>query len=329
MIGPLRDWSRQEYPLMDPIAELIAHSRLCGHAVILDGALATELEARGADLRDELWSARVLIERPELIRAVHADYFRAGADVATTATYQASFAGFARRGIDADGARRLMRRSVELAREARDGFWSDEAARAGRQRPLIAASIGPWGAALADGSEYRGHYPIGDEELRAFHRPRLDALADSGADLFAIETIPSLREARVLAQLVEELAALPAWIAFSCRDDRSTCEGQDVGECAAALEPFGRIVAVGLNCTPPRHAVALLRRMRAATARPLLAYPNSGEDYDAVAKRWVGCADSASYAEAARLWQRAGASLIGGCCRTSPADIRAVRAALA
>ena len=292
----------------DPVGALLAAQG----TVILDGALATELERRGADLRDPLWSARLLIEAPALIRQLHWDYFDAGADVATTASYQASFEGFARRGIDADAAATLMRRSVELACEARDAWWAEPAHRAGRQRPLVAASVGPYGAMRADGSEYRGHYDLDEAALMAFHRPRLAVLAQAGADLLACETLPCLAEAR-------------AWISFSCRDDQHTSEGEDFGACVAALEGFAQIVAVGLNCTAPGHVPALVAAARAHTARPIVVYPNSGELYDADGKRWLGCADTHDFAQQAERWAGGGARLVGGCCRTSPADIAAVR----
>lgn len=307
--------------LFDPIGERLARRAL----VILDGALATELEARGADLHDALWSAKLLIERPELVRAVHLDYFRAGADVATTATYQATFEGFARRGIDEHGARRLMREAVSLARAAREEFWADPSAQVGRDRPLIAASVGPYGAMLGDGSEYRGGYALGDAELAAFHRRRLETLADAGADLLAIETIPSLREALVLAELLGEYPGTVAWLSFSCRDGAHTAEGQPIAAAVAALEPYAQIVAVGVNCTAPGFMVPLLEHMRAATAKPLLVYPNSGEIYDAHAKVWNGQPAGMTWARAASLWNQAGARLIGGCCRTGPAEIRALR----
>jgi homocysteine S-methyltransferase len=313
---------------MNPLAEHLAGSALRGGAMILDGALATELEARGADLRDPLWSAKILIEQPALIRAVHRDYFLAGADVATTATYQASLAGFARRGIDAASAAALMCNAVELARAARDEFWSDERNRPGRQRPLVAASIGPYGAALADGSEYRGNYQLSDSELKDFHRPRLAALAGSGADLLALETLPCEREARVLAQLLQEFAPVPAWIAFSCKDGQHTAEGQRIRDCVAMLEPFAQVVAVGVNCTQPGFILSLLQEMRGATDKLLLVYPNSGEHYDGKARRWQGDPAATPFAAQAVSWCAAGARLIGGCCRTTPADIRALRQAL-
>jgi homocysteine S-methyltransferase len=296
--------------------------------LILDGALATELERRGADLVDPLWSAKYLIEQPDMIRAVHLDYFKAGADVATTATYQATFEACQRRGIGREAAAQLMRNAVSLAIAARNEFWDVPANRVKRLRPLVAASIGPYGAMLADGSEYRGHYAQSDRGLRDFHRPRLQVLAGSGADLLACETIPNLREALVLAQLLEEFPSMSAWISFSCQDGSRTCEGQEIGACAAALNEFAQIAAIGMNCTRPEYAGSLLRRMRGRTGKPLLAYPNSGERYDAAAKTWCGHPDAQPFADQSRSWYDAGARLIGGCCRTTPDDIRAIRARL-
>jgi homocysteine S-methyltransferase len=306
----------------DPIHNFLAQRPL----MILDGALATELECRGADLKDPLWSAKCLIERPDLIREVHLDYFRAGADIATTATYQATFEGFARRGIERSAAARLMREAVSLALAARDEFWAVEAHRIDRLRPLVAAAIGPYGAMLADGSEYRGCYALDDGALADFHRPRLCALADTGADLLAFETIPCLREARVLATLLYEFPHACAWVAFSCKDGEHNSEGEDIGECVAELSHFPQIVAVGVNCTAPQFITPLLRRMRGRTGRPLVIYPNSGEIYDASSKQWsadAGTGPSLGYR--AREWQREGARLIGGCCRTGPQDIRGVK----
>jgi homocysteine S-methyltransferase len=303
-----------------PFDALLATQRI----IVLDGALATELERRGADLVDPLWSAKYLVEQPELIRRVHREYFNAGADVATTATYQATFEGFGRRGFDAAAAADLMRGAVTLAIEARDDFWALPDNRKGRLRPLVAASIGPYGAFLADGSEYRGRYGLSESELKAFHRPRLEVLADAGADLLAFETIPCLGEALALAELLTEFPSLSAWMSFSCEDGSRNCEGQLVAECAAALQPFTQIAALGVNCTRPEHIASLLRHMGARTDKPLLAYPNSGEQYDAVAKTWLGCAQG--FAARSRSWYEAGARLIGGCCRTTPSDIALLRA---
>ncbi|SCK22241.1 homocysteine S-methyltransferase [Vogesella sp. LIG4] len=295
--------------------------------VVLDGAMASELERRGCDLNDALWSARVLIEQPQLIRDVHYDYFLAGADVATTASYQASFPGFARRGIDAGEAARLMRLSVELAQAARDAFWADEHNRVGRTRPLVAASVGPYGAMLADGSEYRGHYGLSEQQLVDFHRPRIAALLAAGPDLLACETIPCQQEALALARLLrDEFPQAAAWISFSCRDDANLSEGTPLADAIAALQPFAQAVAVGVNCTAPRHIAPLLQAAAQASGKRLLTYPNSGETYDPVSKTWHDSNEPQAFADAARQWRAAGASCIGGCCRTTPDDIRALAA---
>lgn len=310
----------------DPLAAWLDGTR----PLVLDGALATELEQRGADLRDALWSARLLIEQPALIRQVHLDYYRAGADVATTASYQASFQGFARRGLSQGEAAALMQRSVQLAQEAREMFWAEPAAREGRLRPLVAASVGPYGAMLADGSEYRGHYGLSQAALADFHRPRLAALLQAGPDLLACETLPCLDEALALAELLKEFPSARAWVSFSCRDGRHTSEGQDIGDCARALADHPQVLAVGVNCTAPQHVDELVARLHAAGAPRVVVYPNSGETYDAQAKTWQGedAGAGRSLAEAGRHWHAAGAGWIGGCCRTTPADIAALRQAL-
>jgi homocysteine S-methyltransferase len=308
---------------MNPIEQILAH-----HAVmILDGALATELEARGCDLRDDLWSAKVLIEAPELIKQVHADYFAAGADCATTASYQATFEGFARRGLSHEQAAELMRLAVRLAAEARDEFWAGEAKRAGRPRPLIAASIGSYGAFLANGEEYSGDYGLSEDELVAFHRPRMAVLAGTDADVLACETVPCLVEARALARLLAaEFPERSAWISFSARDAAHTCHGEPLAECAAALDGCAQVAAIGINCTAPRHIPGLIAAIRSATAKPIVVYPNSGETYVASDGGWAGLGEVAGYAEQARGWHTGGAALIGGCCRTTPAEIRAIAA---
>jgi len=293
--------------------------------VILDGGLATELERCGAELHDPLWSAKVLLDAPELIRQVHLDYYLAGADVATTASYQASFEGFARRGLDAAAAAGLLRRSVALACEAREMFWADPAARAGRAYPLVAASVGPYGATLHDGSEYRGNYGLDVDALVAFHRSRLAVLATAGADLLACETLPCRDEAVALARLLPEFPQVQAWISFSCRDGVHVSQGEPLAACVDALEGCAQVAAVGVNCTAPQHIASLVEIAASRTAKPIVVYPNSGERYDAAGMCWHGGAVATTLAEHAHEWHRLGARLIGGCCRTTPADIRALR----
>lgn len=290
--------------------------------VILDGAMGTELTARGHDLSDRLWSARVLLTDPGAIEDVHVAYFEAGAAVATTASYQASIEGFAAAGLDRGAALALIRESVVLARRARDR--ADSAL--GPDDRLVAGSVGPYGALLADGSEYRGDYELGVQALADFHRPRMEALLEAGADLLAIETIPSVREAEVLVGLVEELDAT-AWLSFSCRDATSTSTGEPI-EVGVALAADDRFVAVGVNCTAPRHIPGLLARAAAVTDRPLIAYPNGGDAWDASARRWVSGAGDGFDPVAVASWADLGATWLGGCCGTGPHEIAALAAAI-
>ncbi len=303
----------------DPLAPFLAQEGV----MVLDGALATELERRGADLTGALWSARLLVENPDLIRQVHYDYFVAGADVATTASYQATFPGFASIGLDAAAGVELLQRSVHLADAARREFWSEPARRVGRIRPLVAASVGPYGAYLADGSEYRGDYGLSVDELMDFHRPRMAVLAESGADLLACETIPTLVEAEALVGLLREFPHMPAWLSYSCGDEAHLWHGERFVEAVALANESPQVVAVGINCTAPRLIAPLLAAARPLAAKPLLVYPNSGEGWDAANRCWLPGMET-DFGQAAREWRAAGAQLIGGCCRTTPDDIQAI-----
>ncbi|MGB6363720.1 MAG: homocysteine S-methyltransferase [Thermoanaerobaculia bacterium] len=293
--------------------------------VMLDGGLATELERRGRDLKDDLWSARVLMDQPELVGRVHADYLAAGADCIVSASYQATVEGFVKKGLSQAGAERLLQKSVEIALEARDIFWSVPANRQGRLRPLVAASIGPYGAFLADGSEFTGDYDLDEQGLADFHADRWQLLAGSGADLLACETIPSATEARVLLKLLEQTPSTIAWFSFSCRDDTHISDGTELAAIAQELSESEQIVAVGANCTAPRFISGLVTSVQAVTSKPIVVYPNSGESWDAEGKRWIPGEEAIDLPQASRAWRDQGARLIGGCCRTGPEDIRRIR----
>ncbi len=299
-----------------------------GGTLVLDGGLATELEKAGFDLDHPLWSARLLRDAPEAIVAVHASYLDAGADCITTASYQATVAGLVRQGLTEVEARTLLLRSVDLAQEARAAFWADGRRRAGRPRPLVAASVGPYGAYLANGAEYTGDYDLDEAGLVAFHRERFRLLAESSADLLACETIPSAAEARALATLLAETLSARAWLSFSCRDGRRLCDGTPFVEIVRALAPLPQVAAIGVNCTAPEYVEELLRTAAAVTAKPLVAYPNSGELYDAATRSWRGASTTRDWSQLARTWHRAGARLVGGCCRTGPRHVEAIRSAL-
>jgi homocysteine S-methyltransferase len=305
---------------MNPIASILDRYP----ALVIDGALATELERRGCDLKDDLWSAKILLEQPEKIKQVHYDYFKAGADCAITASYQATVEGLMTRGLNEEEALNLIQKSVKLAIEARDEFWTDEKNRVGRSKPFIAASVGPYGAYLADGSEYRGDYGLSESQLMEFHRPRMQALIAADADILACETIPSLIEAQALVKLLEEFHSIEAWISFSCRDETHVSEGQRLEDCVRLVAGSPFVAAVGVNCTSPKFIPSLIHEAKKATSKPILVYPNSGESYDASRNDWDGHPVYESFGDEAREWFRAGARLIGGCCRTTPEDIRAI-----
>jgi len=296
--------------------------------VYLDGALATELERRGATLNDALWSARVLDDQPELIQEVHLTYFRAGADIATTASYQATLPGFLALGYDQKTAHRLVRRSVRLAQDARQQFW-ETGDTTKRLYPLIAASVGPYGAYLADGSEYSGRYGKSKQQLAAFHEPRLEWLLEEQPDLIAFETLPCLEEAEVLLRLLERYPDQQAWFSFSARDDQSISDGTAVEEAARLLGEHPQVAALGINCTPPDNILGLLERLGAHTDKPLLAYPNSGEGWDAEKRCWLTASRSPKgFGDWPPKWINAGARIIGGCCRTGPKDIKTMTASI-
>ncbi|MGH3331325.1 MAG: homocysteine S-methyltransferase [Nocardioidaceae bacterium] len=290
-----------------------------GHGVVvLDGGMSNALEDRGHDLSGALWTAGLLRDEPGEIAAVHQAYYRAGARVATTASYQASVAGFMAWGLDRVEAEALITRSVTIAREVRDRMSEDGTAR------WVAASVGPYGAVLADGSEYRGRYGLSRAELRDFHLPRLELLASARPDLLAVETIPDVEEAEVLVELLDDLG-VPAWFSFSALGSQ-TRAGQPLAEAFSVAASASRVCAVGVNCCSPAdvlHAVGLAAEV---TGRPAVAYPNSGERWDARTRRWEG---GSSYdVSLVPGWIRAGAAYVGGCCRVGPRDIATLAAAI-
>ena len=293
--------------------------------LILDGGLASELERAGLDLNDPLWSARVLLETPEAISDVHRGYLEAGADCIISASYQATIEGFRSRGLSLAASEDAIQNSIRLAVDAREDFWAEESNTGDRLRPLVAASVGPYGAYLADGSEFTGVYGLDEQALVDFHRRRWQILASTGADLLACETIPSLREARALARLLTDTPNRWAWFSFSCRDGEHISDGTPIVECVRALSAVPRVAAVGVNCTAPVFIPSLVEKIRGVTDSPVVVYPNSGEGWDAESKSWTGTADPTQFAAAAAVWRDAGAQLIGGCCRTGPEDIRGLR----
>lgn len=279
--------------------------------VVLDGGLATELEGRGHDLRDHLWSARLLADAPDEIYAAHQAFFAAGARVATTASYQASFEGFAQRGWNRRQARTLLHRSVELARNAgqtvAEPCW-------------VAASVGPYGAVLADGSEYRGRYGLQVRQLREFHRPRVEALAEAGPDLLALETVPDVDEAEALLDAASG-TGVPVWLSYSIAGGR-TRAGQPLRDAFSVVRDNDAVLAAGMNCSEPSDVTGGVALAHQVSGKPAVVYPNSGEGWDAVRGQWAGPARWNPIS--ARTWYADGARLIGGCCRVGSAEIAAL-----
>jgi homocysteine S-methyltransferase len=287
---------------------------LAREVVVLDGGLSTALELAGHDLSDSLWSARLLLTSPDAVRAAHLAYFLAGAQVAITASYQASFPGFARLGISEDETARLLRSSVELARSAASDVEGQR---------WVAASVGPYGAVLADGSEYRGRYGLTRQELVRFHRPRLETLCEARPDVLAIETIPDVDEASAVLDVVRG-SGVPAWLSYSIRGDR-TCAGQSLEEAFAVVSDVDEVIAVGVNCCAPEDVAGAVAVARRVTGLPVVVYPNSGETWNAAERSWTGAGSGFAAGE----WVDAGARLVGGCCRIGPEAIAVLAQGLA
>lgn len=287
--------------------------------IIIDGALASELQRRGCDLNDSLWSAKVLIEQPDLIRQVHYDYFKAGADCATTASYQASPLGFAKKGISLDESIKLIKKSVELAQQAKEQYLTQ----IGKNKPLfIAGSVGPYGAYLADGSEYTGNYQLSEEEFIEFHQIRIQALIDAKADILACETLPNFAEIKALVKVLKQYPSMTAWFSFTLKDANHLSDGTPLKEVIDYLNNVDQVVSVGINCIALEEVTAALTVLQNLTRKPLIVYPNSGEQYDPTTKQWhKNHQHNCTFKNQLPTWLKLGAKLIGGCCQTTPKDI--------
>ncbi|XP_013593803.1 PREDICTED: homocysteine S-methyltransferase 1 [Brassica oleracea var. oleracea] len=303
----------------------------CGGCAVVDGGFATQLEIHGAAINDPLWSAVSLIKDPELIKRVHMEYLEAGADVVVTSSYQATIPGFLSRGLSMEESESLLQKSVKLAVEARDRFWDKVSKTSGHSynRALVAASIGSYGAYLADGSEYSGSYgeDVSLDKLKDFHRRRIQVLVEASPDLLAFETIPNKLEAQACVELLEEEnVQIPAWICFTSVDGENAPSGESFQECLETLNKSNNICAVGINCAPPQFMDNLIRKFSKLTQKAIVVYPNSGEVWDGKAKKWLPsqCFGDAEFEMFATKWRDLGAKLIGGCCRTTPSTIKAI-----
>lgn len=290
--------------------------------VVSDGAMATELEKRGVDTDSALWSATAMIDHLDAIAAVHQSYFAAGAQIATTNTYQANVPAFVAAGITAESARKLTQQAVQVAIKARDDYASQHPDFTG----LVAGSIGPYGAYLADGSEYTGAYRRSTAEYQAFHRERLQLVTGVGVDVLALETMPNFAEVQALVQLVTtEFPEQAYWVSFSLKDSQTLCDGTPLATAAKWVAQQPNVVAVGVNCTTLENIEPALKTLAAAVNIPLIVYPNSGDEYDPQTKTWRRTELSHRFDDFVPTWLAAGANIIGGCCRTTPADIATVQ----
>jgi homocysteine S-methyltransferase len=296
---------------------------------VLDGGLATELERAGCNLASPLWSGEILRTQPDKVLAVHCDYLEAGADCLLTASYQLSAIGFREIGLTTADARSAIQQSVALAAQARREYAQSETEAGGQPRRIwIAGSLGAYGAALHNGAEFHGGYEISQAALVAFHAERIDAMQATSADFLAFETIPLLEEARAILEALVRFPDLAAYISFTCRDDSHTGHGEPIEACARLLEARPEIIAIGVNCTAPRHILPLIRTIRAVSTKRIAVYPNSGETWVAETRSWSGSSDPHAFSDMARQWREAGADWIGGCCRTGPEHIRAITQAV-
>lgn len=287
--------------------------------MIIDGALASELQRRGCDLNDSLWSAKVLIEQPELIQQVHYDYFKAGADCAITASYQATAMGFAQKGIELEESIKLIKTSVKLAQQAKMQYLNDIKQ---DKALLIAGSVGPYGAYLANGSEYTGDYQLSESEFIAFHKDRVTALIDAGVDILACETMPSFLEIKALVKLIQQFPMVNCWFSLTLKDQQHISDGTPLTEVIEYLNSIEQIVSVGINCIALEKVTPALGVLSKLTSKPLIVYPNSGEEYDPTTKQWhKNHHHNCTFANQLDTWIKLGAKLIGGCCQTTPEDI--------
>ncbi len=295
--------------------------------IILDGGLASELEKNGYKLDDNVWSASVLAESPSAVSEVHEAYLKAGADIITTASYQATIPGLVRYGLSEDKAVDLIFDSVRLARESIMIFMDSADYDLSMPLPLVAASAGSYGAYLADGSEYRGDYRLTEKEYHDFHRQRLEILIDAGADLIAFETVPCYDEACAIASLMDGYGDTEYWISFTARDAVHISCGRPFAECMQMLGGRKNLAAAGINCSDPSLFAALLESAGKYADKPFIVYPNSGEMYSTSDHRWHGESRAEHLGAHAVEWYGLGARIIGGCCRTGPADTAALAAA--
>ncbi|KAK6623188.1 hypothetical protein RUM43_009040 [Polyplax serrata] len=303
---------------------------------ILDGGFSTQLAKYVGNVidGDPLWSARFLQTNPEAVEKVHLDFLQAGADIIITNSYQASMQGFIDHlGCDEASSYNLIKNSVKLAVRARDQYMK---ANQHAVRPLIAGSVGPYGASLHDGSEYSGSYidRVTKEEIVSWHRPRITALVEEGVDFLALETIPALREGELLLELMKEFPKQKVWLSFQCKDSQHTARGENFQEVVKRCWSLkgDQLIAVGCNCLSPKYVTSLIKDVNKGLPEkiPLIVYPNSGEVYSPEKgfdeeSKWTGTKNLLNMDKLVNEWIDLGVEYIGGCCRTDADSVRNIR----
>ncbi len=291
--------------------------------IVLDGGLATELEKAGHNLKDRLWSAKILAEKPEAILNVHRSYLEAGADCIITSSYQATVKGFVSAGYSESEAVRLIKLSVKLAEDAVEQYI-ERFADTARPAPFVASSAGCYGAFLADGSEYSGNYKLSLKEYKDFHRERVDILAEAGSDFIAFETFPNVDEGVAVSELMQQYPDIHYWIVFTASDEKHISHGELFSDCVRELNGKRNLAGIGINCSRPEYISPLLGEVNSFAKQPLVVYPNSGERFDIGCTCWTDESSKADFALLTKEWYSLGARIIGGCCRTGPEDIRRI-----
>lgn len=295
------------------------------NTIILDGALGTLMQEKGYNVSDSLWSARFLDENPNVIANIHKEYLQSGADCIITSSYQASIEGFLEKGFKKEKAIELIKLSIKIAIQTRDDFWDSLEDKRNRIKPLVAASIGPYGAYLANGAEYTGVYGISDAKLKEFHKKRLELIVEEKPDIIACETLPSFKEAQILCEHLKKYKNIESWICFSAKDDLSTNAGDNIIEAAKFLDTQEHISAIGINCTHPKYIASLIKKFKDNSSKPIVVYPNGGSKYNPITKKWEKAQITANeYVKMSQLWRASGATIIGGCCETGLEEIEAL-----
>ncbi|CAI3355218.1 homocysteine S-methyltransferase [Enterococcus cecorum] len=314
---------------MGRLKKLLAQKQI----LVLHGPLGTELEAMGYDVSGKLWSAKYLLEKPEVIQELHEIYLNNGSNILTTSTYQATIPGLEAAGLNPEQAADIIRLTVQLAHQARDNYWQNLSDEQKTQTiyPLISGDVGPYAAYLADGSEYNGQYgKVSLQELKDFHRPRIQLFLEQEVDMLALETIPNRLEVQALTELLsEEFPQIEVYMSFTAQETGKISDGTSLKDVIALVEACPQILAVGFNCTQPRLYDELLQELRTLTTKPLVTYPNSGEIYDGATQTWHHSHEGeGSLVEQSLHWIHLGAQIVGGCCRTRPAEIAALAQAV-